>query len=435
MYTLKTLATVGVVVAAVVFLSWSRGRRFAWRRPMVVAFGLFAGSIAVDLLHVAVAGVRNPPLWDFKCFWMYGQVAAAHHNVYDPASYQVYHALLNPAKNLEFDTIGVDVGLPYPPPGVLLVYPLGFVANISTAMIGWYGALFSAALGCVYLLWRRFFAADGIAGLVVVCVLIAGLGATHMTLGLTQVDFIALLFLLLFWGEPVSWRAGLWLAPLIFLRPLFILLAISLVVRRRWSALAALAAGSAALIAICFPLVGPDSLATYLRHNPTLRYPVEYFTGSSSLYKVLTSLHVNDGSFSLATHPVYVAIAAICVAIATAICAMCAQRQRDMCLALLVVLGLWLYPATSGHYCVLLLPPMCAVWRYRQALNLSPAPVAAFFALNYLLLDVNAGAQTTGLAIAIDCLIFAWLAFRRPAARDTFEPPRSRATPLAASRT
>jgi hypothetical protein len=434
MYALKTLATVGVVVAAVVFLSWSQGRRFAWRRPVIVAFGLFAGAMALELLNVAVAGVRNPPLWDFKCFWMYGQVAAAHHNVYDPASYQMYHTLLNPTKDVEFDTIGVNVGLPYPPPGVLLVYPLGLVANLSTAMTGWYAVLFSAAIACVFLLWRRFFAADGIAGLVVVCVLVAGLGATHMTLGLTQVDFIALLFLLLFWGEPVSWRAGLWLAPLIFLRPLFILLAISIVVRRQWSALAALAGTGAALIALCFPLLGPGGLATYLRHNPALRYPVEYFIGSSSLYKVLTSLHVNDGSFSLATHPVYLVIAAACVAIATVICALCAQRQRDMCLALLVALGLWLYPATSGHYCVLLLPPMCAVWRQRRALNLSAATVAAFFALNYLLLDVNAGTHTTGLAIALDCVIFGWLAFRRPAARVTFEPPRSRPAPLATSK-
>jgi hypothetical protein len=435
MYTLKTLATVGIVVASVVFLSWSQGRRFAWRRPAIVAFGLFAGSIAVDLVHVAILGVRNPPLWDFKCFWMYGQVAAAHHNVYDPASYQIYHALLNPAKDVEFDTTGVDVGLPYPPPGVLLVYPLGLVANISAAMIGWCAGIFSAAIGCVYLLWRRFFAADGIAGLVVVCVLVAGLTATQMTLGLTQVDFLALLFLLLFWGERGSWRAGLWLAPLIFLRPLFILLAIYLVVRRQWSALAALAATSAGLIAVCSPLLGPHGLSTYLRHNPTLRYHVEYFRGSSSLYKVLTSLHVNDGSFSLATHPVYLVIAAACVALATVICAICAQRQADMCLALLVVLGLWLYPSTSGHYCVLLLPPMCALWHQRRALDLSPAAVAAFFALNYLLLDFKGGAQTTGLAIALDCIIFARLAFRRPAASGTFELPRSRPAPLAASRT
>jgi hypothetical protein len=434
MYALKTLATVGIVVASVVFLAWSQGRSFPWRRPAIALFALFAAATAVDVVRFAVGEVRNPPLWDFKCFWMYGQVAAAHHNVYDPASYQIYHALLNPAKDVEFDTIGVNVGLPYPPPGVLMVYPLGLIPNVSTAMIGWLAGLFAAVLGCVYLLWRRFFAFDGMAGFVVVGVLVTGLAATNLTLALTQVDFVALLLLLLFWGERAGPRAGVWLAPLIFLRPLFILLAIYLIVRRQWSALAALAATSAALIALSFPLLGPHGLSTYVLHNPALRYPVEYFVGSSSLYKVLTGFHINDGPFSLATHPVYLIVAAISTAVVTAICALRMRRQPDMCLALLVVSGLWLYPSTSPHYNVLLLAPICAVWRYRRQVDLSTAAVAAFFALNYVLLDFRAGAQTTGLAIALDCLIFGWLAFRRPPLGVAVDLPRSRPVSLAASR-
>lgn len=62
----------------------------------------------------------------------------------------------------------------------------------------------------------------------------------------------------------------------------------------------------------------------------------------------------HEGYFSLAAHPLYVGIALVCLAGGALVCVLCAERQRDACLALLMLLGLWLYPSTDTHYCVVL---------------------------------------------------------------------------------
>ena len=163
----------------------------------------------------------------------------------------------------------------------------------------------------------------------------------------------------------------------------------------------------------CFlPHERPNALTSYILHNPTQRYPGTYFIGSQCLYKLLATLNPHEGNFSLASHPVYDVIALVTVAAVALICALCAKQQRDACLALLLLVGLWLYPSTDTHYCVTLLVAMGVVWRYRTQLGLSHAAVLGFFALQYLLLDFRDGASTTGLLIALDCMFFAVIAFR-----------------------
>jgi hypothetical protein len=430
LHLLTEIAPVAFVPLSLATLLALRSTRFAgWRGPLLGLLAAFVAIKSFDLVQHAYTQVRFPPLWDFKCFWMYGRVAATHHNVYATASYQMYHALLNPGGDAEFNTIGADVGMPYPPPMVLLVYPLGLITNLALAMSIWYVAIFSAIAASIGLLWRRFFASDGWAGLLVAAVLVVALAPTRIDVGLAQVGFFALVLLLLFWGERIPWRAGIWLAPLLYLKPLFALLAIYLAVRRQWTALAAFAGASIALLAISIPLLGPGGFQTYLFHNPSGRYPGSYFSGSSSLYKLLVKFTHDQTHFSLATHPLYVAIVVLSVAGAIVICLSRAREQREICLALLVALGLWLYPVTDAHYCILLLPPICAVWSNRKRLSLPPAAVLGFFTLQYLLLDVRDGASTTGLALALDCVFFGLLALRRPTQSPASEQ-RSRTTKL-----
>jgi hypothetical protein len=437
MYLLRALATVGIVASALILLYIRRQRKSAWLDALTIGFALFAMGELADDLRLAAGQLQHPPLWDFRAFWMFGLVAAAHHNVYDPASYQMYRGLLNPGGDPDFNAIAINIGMPYPPPAVLLVYPLGLIAKMSSAMLAWYAAIFSALAAGVVLLWRGFFAADRSAGLAVAAILTLSLSASRMTVALTQVTFFVLVLLLLFWRERTPWRAAMWLAGLIVLRPLFVLLAIFFVVRRQWSALASLAATSVALVAISIPLLGPNGLASYVLHNPTQRYPGSYFFGSQCLYKLLATMNGrHEGYFSLTTHPLYIGIALVCIAAGALICALRAERQPDACLALLVLLGLWLYPSTDTHYCVVLLVPMGVVWRYQTQLGLSPTAVLGYFVAQYLLLDVRDGASTTGLLIALDCVFFALVAFRKPrspvAGHEVAFVPLAAATPSAA---
>jgi hypothetical protein len=430
MYFLRAIATIGIVAAALVLLRVRRTRTSAALGALTAAFALFAGFELVDYLRLAFSQLQHPPLWDFRAFWMFGLVAASHHNVYDPASYQVYRPLLNPGADPDFNAIAINIGMPYPPPAVLLVYPLGLIAKMSSAMLVWYVAIFSAIAAGIALLWRGFFAAEGLAGLAVVAILLFSLSASRMTVALAQVTFFVLVLLLLFWRERTPWRAGMWLAALIALRPLFVLFAIYFAVRRQWSALASLAATTVALVGISIPLLGPNGLASYVLHNPTQRYPGSYFFGSQCLYKLLATMNAqHEGYFSLTAHPLYVAIALVCLAGGAVVCALCAERQRDACLALLMLLGLWLYPSTDTHYCVVLLVPMGVVWRCQRQLGLSAAVVLGYFVAQYLLLDVRDGASTTGLLIALDSVFFAVIAFRKPS--PVLERPQVAFVPFA----
>jgi hypothetical protein len=428
MYVLRAIATMAIVAAALIVLFVRRTQKSAALEALTAVLAVIAVFQLVDFVRLAFGQLQHPPLWDFRAFWMFGLAAAAHHNIYDPASYQVYRALLNPGGDPEFNTIAINIGMPYPPPAVLLVYPLGLITKMSSAMLLWYAMIFSAMAASIVLLWRVFFAADGYAGLAVAAILTFSLSSSRMTIALTQVTFFVLVLLLLFWRERTPWRSGMWLAPLIVLRPLFVLLAIYFIVRRQWSALASLAATTVALVAVSIPLLGPNGLASYVLHNPTQRYPGTYFVGSQCLYKLLATLNgPHEGYFSLASHPLYDGIALLCLAAVAVVCALRAGRQRDACLALLMLAGLWLYPSTDTHYCVVLLVPMGVVWRNQTQLGLSPAAVVGYFAVQYLLLDVRDGASTTGLLIALDCLFFAFVAFRSPDAASIGR----RAAPLA----
>lgn len=125
--------------------------------------------------------------------------------------------------------------------------------------------------------------------------------------------------------------------------------------------------------------------------------------------------HETAGYFSLVTHPLYDVIALLTIAATALVCAFNATQQREACFGLLLAVGLWLYPSTAAHYCVLLLPAMCAVRRDREKLALSSTAVGVFFGLQYVLLNFRGGASTIGVALAFDCVFFAVLSFRRAA--------------------
>lgn len=387
------------------------------RRIALTGIALFATVKARLLVTFAIAAIGRPPLWDFKVFWMIGHVAAAGRPLYDVASYLPYRALLNPGGDAEFDRIAIAIGMPYPPPAVWLFYPLGFTSNVSAALAMWYVVLFASLAVGIVLLWRQFFAADGVAGLIVAAFLTLALAPAFLTVELAQLDFFAFILLVLVWDQPVPWRAAALLAPLVVIRPLCLVFALSFAVRRQWSALAALAGSLIMLVALSVPLVGTGTIERYFRDNPSARYPQMYFVGTQSLYKLLvTWSHDTAGYFSLARHPLFDAIAVVSLIAATIVCSVSRVPLRSAGYGLLLVLGLLLYPNTDAHYCGLTLVPLCAAWRDRDRLNAPAAVIIAAFCIQYALLDFNSGANTTALVLFFDCVFFGWLALRTPRA-------------------
>ncbi len=422
---MQTLVNVACVPALLAGLLFVRGRHAAFKAAWLVVFGGFAVVRMAGLVAIAAREIMRPPLWDFKVFWMVGRICAAGNNIYDVASYRPFANILNPANDMEFNTIALKIGMPYPPPAVSLFCPLGHVANLQTAMLLWYSVVFIAIIASIIALWRQFLRAEGIAGLIVAAVLVIVLPGTTMTVGFGQLNFFALLLLVLVWREQIAWRAGAWLAPLLVLRPLTLLFAVYYLMRRQWSALLALALSSVLLFVLSVPLIGLNGLAAYVHQNPTQRYPEIYFRGWESLYKIMLSFsHSYDGYFSLSAHPLFVGICALLMAGAAYVCAVAAPDRRMMCLSMLLALGLFLYPNTGAHYSVLLLVPLLSIWRERKALGLRDATLIAFLSLQYLLLSFRDGTLTTGAVFGLDAFVFAAVALG--ASRRSLAMPAAR---------
>jgi hypothetical protein len=381
----------------------------AWRNAWFATFSVVALLLAWRLVATALAEIADPPLWDFKVFWTVGHVAAAGHNVYDPASYLPYRALTNPTGDRVFDTIALGIGMPYPPPAIFLFYPLGAFTGIAPALALWDVFLFATLVLATFLFYREFFAADGAAGAVASTLLVLLLPATAATLGLGQLNFVALCLLLLLWRERNGWLAGCFCAPLLVLRPFLIILAVYYATQRKWNTLLATALGIALMLALSLPLVGWKAMLSYFATNPSARYPQTYFDGFESLYKIVSHVDGRDTAyFSMLGHPAFALSASILIGASVAACARAKPARRDACLAFLVALGLLLYPNTGAHYAVLLLPGVGVAWRYRDALGLGTAGAVTVITLEYVLMSY--GANAAGIVFALDAALFGALA-------------------------
>ncbi len=410
MHTLLVAGSIPAVLAGLLFFGTRPG--IVGRVWYALCAG-FAVYLATELVRMALHEIAQPPLWDFKVFWMVGQICAGGHNLYDVASYARYAALLNPANDAEFNTIALHIGMPYPPPAAVLFYPLGFIAGLQAAMAAWYAVLFATIGLSIVALWRQFLAANGIPGFIAVAVLVLALPGTALTVGFGQLNFFALLLLLMVWRQPIAMRAGMWLAPLSIVRPLSAVFALYYIARRRWSAIYGLVAALCVLFIVALPIVGIAAFRSYLQQNPTQRYPEIYFKGWESLYKIVVTLGgENSGYFSIGAHPVFVVICGLSIVAAFAVCAFAAESERALCLSMLLALALFLYPNTGAHYTVLLLVPLFSAWAERERYRLPATTVIAFFTVQYGLLIYRDGAFTSGLVFAMDAVVFGLLVVR-----------------------
>jgi hypothetical protein len=144
------------LVVPLLLIAWSgrsRLRHAAWPALIVIA------GYGYLLAHIAASNVRAPREWDFSCFWLYGHVAAAHQNIYDPAVFARFASPFAPSD--EFRAAVLAVGFPYPPPTIALFWPLTLIHGVWAELAVWYLASFAALVGAAWILARTFMPADG----------------------------------------------------------------------------------------------------------------------------------------------------------------------------------------------------------------------------------------------------------------------------------
>jgi hypothetical protein len=376
-------------------------RRLRWVAlgVVVLALGVCLRTMVSNLAYPAPGSGGSE--WDFLAFWIDGRAGVSGRDFYDPSSYHVLSLPFVPSA--AFRASILDVGFRYPPSTMLLFAPLGWL-DYSTAYALWDVATLLALGGCAWLIQRIWLRDYGGWGVVLGLLMLLVMPASLATIRLGQSNFFALLAVLLALRNEGRFRGGAYLVLAALVKPLLAVLALPLLVMRRWRTLlggaVALAARTVATGLAFGPLIFSSYAATLPSRMPHSSYVEE--VRQSLLAVVLRA--TGDTSGVPAANPFFLALAALLLS-ATVWAMVHARRRRPRLIwGTWIVLAMLLFPGTLRHYAVLLLVPWLAIWEERRS---HP------FGLELLALSTVAvflGAAAPGTNAVFEASLACWLA-------------------------
>jgi len=363
------------------------------RVPLLVRAAAIGISVAAlihgtgDLLGLAQERIAAPPEFDTWVFWIEAQVAAAGRNFYDQGP------ALDMARHM-----GASEGLIpelffwYPPMTMLLFLPLGWVdLNTGAALV--YAASTAAAVGSAFLAWRLFLRDGGPAGLITAALLIVLVHPAISTVFYGQSNFVLLFFVLLFWQDVRSPRAGLWFVLANMVKPVMLPLALMFVLPARRMQLASLAAVSVIIGIATLAAFGFETTLAYLTANPTSLAPAWLYQQDVNQSLLAVVLRASGDFFTFGgplANYLYLNLA-FALIVATTFIALRRGTGRTLAMALLVTGGLMAYPGTLEHYTLVLIAPLLVIWARRAELPGSDVTAVLFIAIEFVLLAVFDG--------------------------------------------
>jgi Glycosyltransferase family 87 len=348
------------------------GDRFAAGHPVVrrgyhVLLGVTLLAAGALVGRIIVHTVLVPPGWDYQALWLYGHVADSGMNPYLPAP---YHALAGPGPFVEdFGAEVLDVGAVYPPPTLLLFATIGWMP-LRVAIVPWMIVQVSAFLFCVLLLWQIFFPGRQRDKLALVLALALLLPATHATFFHGQINFLAVLCVLVAWRMRDRALSGAYFVGAAVVKLMYGALWLYPLLRRQWRAVAGTVVAGLVACLVSLLAFGAGTFATYLRDNPVVhRMPTAYFSTfvNQSLLGAALRLvpYANSSTFGPPVHdPLYLATSVL-VGLVTVWLVVRQPRTadgEDISLVLLILMGMLIYPWTLSNYFVVLLIPIAYLW-------------------------------------------------------------------------
>lgn len=385
-------------------LWWRMSRR--QRALFIAGMFLLLPVLLVRVVETVAPRLHDPPIWDVRCFWVWGRIALTSHNIYDPAS------SLAIGSTFPYDAVWyrlfLKVGFIYPPPTLLLFAPLGLFSTPQSASPFWYAVNLAALIGAIVVLWRAFLRTYGLSGLLAAGILVTAFGPTSQTLFYGQPLTIMLLFIALCVtdGSPIG--RGVWLGLAFIVKPLAAPLFLQPLIKRAWPELGAAVSTIAIGVLGAVLLIGWHNVSPYFTNGPSRRYPLSIWleTENQSLFSAVLRITHQPAPDSLLHAEPFLACALAFTLATVYVCAKSANRDRSATLCLLIALALLIYPPSAGFYSELLLVPILVLWsRAGPGLRV---PLIAYASAIYGVLDVTTPAGV--LAPLSMWLIFAWVA-------------------------
>lgn len=360
----------GIVVACGIFLLLrAYDRRSSLTRP-----GVLVLSLCFAMLALAGAGIcayrvatnlLSPRDWDFLCFWSFGRALALGQSPYNAEVLREIAIPFHPSA--EFLSLHY---CNYPPVCLPLFWPLGYL-SFSAALVVWYAVQISALAASIIILRRYWDESKTRLGLFVTLALVLVLHSTHTTLFYAQSTFLLLLAVLGVIVNVAPVRRGICLGFAMLVKPIAMIFAIDLAMRREWRSLFACCLPPLVALGLFMCAQGVPGLLFYRDRNPlagNLAFTFFVEPINDSLLAVLLRLSSSPPLAQPVLFAPFVIIAGLLTITTMVVLLRLPQELKLLGLGYVITLALLAYPGTLKHYSILLLIPCSLLWQQRAKL-------------------------------------------------------------------
>jgi hypothetical protein len=305
--------------------------------------------------------------WDFMCFYLNGKATVEGLSLYDPTSFANVLSNVHLTFNLSdsFYSGAIQTGVIYPPTTMLLLAPLGYL-DVNTANIVWKIFVLTFMAIDVILLYRIFkIHESNWMQLLFIVLLILIFPGSRGTLDVSQTNFFILFLLLLIYKDPDNWKAGIYLAIAIIVKPIPVVWALYFLINKKWKPLFSFIIAGMVIVLLSIMQLGFNNFMTYFTSPPVLRIPPGSFSEdiNQSINAVFSRISLQLGLDSVLQHMnVIVLIVTLILVILTCIASYkLANKNPKFSFLIFLPLSLLIFPGTLTHYAVQLIPLFLAM--------------------------------------------------------------------------
>jgi len=344
-----------------------------------LVLGMLSGIATIVIayyLYQLVSTFTDIVEWDFLAFYVYGKAGADGLAFYDPTSFtNILTTIHLPfSAGSDFNASIIQVGVCYPPTTMLLLAPLGYL-DLETANVVWRLFVLSFLIIDMVLIYRiyKLNQSKWIQALIVI-VLTMILPGSSTTMALSQTNFFLLFFLLLIYKDPDNWKAGIFLALAIVVKPIAAVWGIYFLINRKWKPIFSSVITGILLVLITVIWFGFDNFLTFFTSPPTSRIPGDVFieTINQSMNAVFSRISIQLGFNSLFSYINWIVLSvSIILLLLTCIASRRLNTANPKAAFLIFLpLSLLIYPGCLMHYAVLLLPLFFSMILIKDRTNL-----------------------------------------------------------------
>ncbi len=335
---------------------------------------LLLGSIiflTFHFLYTISKSYLTIPQWDYIAFYLYSLAGHSGGSFYDPELFReiFFNNKLELLTSPVFFEAVVDVGFPYPPPTMIILYPLGWL-DLETSYYIWQSLLIIFMIAGIYLMLDIFSPGKENGNEKIILTLVI----THLIFlfpGITssfrysQTNPLLLFFLLLLLKRMNHWDAGIYLAIMMMIKPFAVFFGIWFLMNRRWNVILVATLSGVIILIITGIFFDFNVLVQYIISPPTDRMPefVYFEPINKSLSAVVLRLHSEQLPFlnQFVIKPILITISILLLGFTVLLSRRIAGMSTLLSFLVFIPFGLLVYPGSLAHYSLLLIPVILAI--------------------------------------------------------------------------